>query len=160
MNLIETYNGSGFYAQYATSADNALYDENGTPLTSYQPVSSMTAYQEAGDYYSASNQSGFITGVPAGTMNESAFEYNGSNKISAYNGSAFAGGGGTDLDFGYDESGAISSINTSALSDVGLQTFVNNNSAMWGGSALPISAGPGIEFNYINGVLVISTASV
>ena len=50
-------------------------------------------------------------------MNESAFEYDESNKISAYNGSAFEGGGGTDLDFGYDESGAISSINTSALSD-------------------------------------------
>ena len=32
MNLIETYNGSGFYAQYA---DSASYDANGTPLTSY-----------------------------------------------------------------------------------------------------------------------------
>ena len=32
MNLIETYNGSGFYAQYASSAD---YDSLGNPLTSY-----------------------------------------------------------------------------------------------------------------------------
>lgn len=65
MNLIETYNGSGFYAQYANSA---LYDVNGTPLTSY------------------------LTAVPVGTMNESAFEYDENDKISGYNGSAFAGG--------------------------------------------------------------------
>lgn len=32
MNLIETYNGSGFYAQYSTSAD---YDSLGNPLSSY-----------------------------------------------------------------------------------------------------------------------------
>lgn len=32
-------------------------------LADYQPVSSMTAYQSVGDYYSASNPSGFITGV-------------------------------------------------------------------------------------------------
>ena len=32
MKLIETYNGSGFYAQYATSAD---YDSLGNPLSSY-----------------------------------------------------------------------------------------------------------------------------
>ena len=32
-------------------------------LTPYQTTAGMTAYQEAGDYYSASNPSGFITGV-------------------------------------------------------------------------------------------------
>ena len=34
-----------------------------TALTAYQEITGMTAYQEAGDYYSASNPSGFITGV-------------------------------------------------------------------------------------------------
>jgi hypothetical protein len=61
-------------------------------LSDYQTKADMTAYQEAGDYYSASNPSGFISEVPAGTMNESEFEYDANNKISAYNGSAFAGG--------------------------------------------------------------------
>ena len=43
----------------------------------------------------------FLTGVPEGTMNESLFTYNASDKITAYNGSAFAGqggGGGGDMD--------------------------------------------------------------
>ena len=119
-----TGNPSGFLtahqdlSDYQTTAD----------MTAYQPVSSMTAYQEAGDYYSASNPSGFITDIPAGTMNESAFDYNNSNRITGYNGSAFAQGGGADLDFGYDESGAISSINTSALSDsrAGIPLYVES----------------------------------
>jgi hypothetical protein len=64
-------------------------------ITDYQPVSAMTAYQSVGDYYSASNPSGFITTLPAGTMNESAFEYDANDKISGYNGSAFAGGSNT-----------------------------------------------------------------
>ena len=119
---------------YLTTADSANFyttaNESGfitgVDLTPYQLTADMTAYQPVGDYlttadsanfYTTANESGFISEVPAGTMNESAFEYNGSNKISAYNGSAFAGGGGADLDFGYDESGAISSINTSAISD-------------------------------------------
>lgn len=58
----------------------------------YQSTAGMTAYQTAGNYYSASNPSGFITGLPAGTMNESAFGYDSDNKISSYNGSALAGG--------------------------------------------------------------------
>ena len=119
---------------YLTTADSANFyttaNESGfitgVDLTPYQLTADMTAYQPTGDYlttadsanfYTTANESGFITGVPAGTMNESSFGYNGSDRITGYNGSAFAQGGGTDLDFGYDESGAISSINTSALSD-------------------------------------------
>ena len=77
----------------------AFSDVSGTFLTAhqdlsdYQTTAGMTAYQEAGDYYSASNPSGFISEVPAGTLNESAFEYDANNKISGYNGSAFAGEG-------------------------------------------------------------------
>lgn len=47
----------------------AFSDVSGTFLTAhqdlsdYQTTAGMTAYQEAGDYYSASNPSGFITGV-------------------------------------------------------------------------------------------------
>lgn len=64
----------------AKSAEMAYNDENGNPitgyltavpegyattedLTSYQLTADMTGYQVAGDYYSASNPSGFITGV-------------------------------------------------------------------------------------------------
>lgn len=82
----------------------------------YQTTAGMTAYQSAGDYYSASNPSGFITEVPTGTMNESAFGYDGSNVITGYNGSAFAqGGGGSAPTYGYTDNGLISSIDTSGL---------------------------------------------
>lgn len=37
---------------------------------------------------------------------------------------------------------------------------LSSNSAAWGGSALPISAGPGISLSMVDGVLVISTAGV
>lgn len=152
MNLIETYNGSGFYAQYAASADNALYDENGTPLTSYQPVSSMTAYQEAGDYYSASNPSGFISEVPAGTMNESSFEYSG-GMITAYNGSAFKAGD----EFPQSATEAIETVTANSGDWNATTDTVSSNSGVWGGSALPISAGPGIKFEMVNDTLVAST---
>lgn len=76
---------------------NTSYQTNsGTYLTAhqdlsdYQTTAGMTAYQSVGDYYSASNPSGFITGVPSGTMNTSALEYNAVNEISGYNGSAIA----------------------------------------------------------------------
>ena len=36
----------------------------------------------------------YLTTLPAGTMNESSFAYDTGNNITAYNGSAFAGGGG------------------------------------------------------------------
>ena len=95
---------------------SAFSDVSGTFLTAhqdlsdYQTIAGMTAYQPAGAYlttgdsanfYTTANESGFISEVPAGTMNESAFGYDANNKISGYNGSAFAGG--TELNFGYIE---------------------------------------------------------
>ena len=56
--------------------------------------SATSGLQPSGDYYSASNPSGFITAVPAGTMNESNFGYDASDNITAYNGSAFNAGAG------------------------------------------------------------------
>ena len=70
-----------------TSALEAI-DLVSTNSATWDTVSSK---QPSGDYYSASNPSGFITDVPAGTMNESGFEYSGSS-ITAYNGSAFKAG--------------------------------------------------------------------
>ena len=84
----------------------------------------------------------FLTAVPTGTMNESAFEYDTGNKISGYNGSAFAGGSEIPT--------AVSGYWQSA-SDT-----VCANSGVWGGSALPISAGPGIKVNLVDNTLVFS----
>lgn len=57
----------------------------------------------------------------------------------------------------YDNTNKISAINGSALTDVNLNNIVQTNSGSWGGSALPISAGPGIGLNLDNNVLIISS---
>ena len=58
---------SGDYATTADIADMATTGDINDLVTSiaetYQSTAGMTAYQSAGDYYSASNPSGFITGV-------------------------------------------------------------------------------------------------
>ena len=96
--LIDTIDSSGLFAQSANSATIATKDSNGNDITAtYQPI---------GDYYSASNPSGFISDLPA-----SATE-------------------------------AIDAVTA--------------NSGAWGGSALPISAGPGIKVNLVNNTLVFS----
>lgn len=96
--LIDTIDSSGLFAQSANSATIATKDSNGNDITA--------TYQPSGDYYSASNPSGFMTELP----------------VSA-----------TDV------------IDT-----------VTANSGSWGGSALPISAGPGIKVNLVDNTLVFS----
>lgn len=203
----------------AKSAEMAYNDENGNPIT---------GYQVAGDYYSASNPSGFVTSgelpdpitiavqdgetldtdydglkivkatangnehinlhkkstdqwlihgnlVPtspgsnkylvtddSGAMHwdnksalayDSAFEQSG-GYITAYNGSAFKAGD----EFPQSATEAINVVTGGSANWNGTTETVSSNSGAWGGSALPISAGPGIALNLVDGVLVISTA--
>ena len=126
---------------YQTTAGMTAYQPVGdyasaTDLANYQPVSSMTAYQPTGNYlttadsanfYTTANESGFITGIPAGTMNESAFGYDANYKISGYNGSAFAGGSdvpeGVMVESGleYNAVNEISGYNGSAIAQYGAE---------------------------------------
>lgn len=137
----------------------AFSDVSGTFITAhqdlsdYQTIAGMTAYQSAGDYYSASNPSGFISEVPAGTMNESAFSYDASDNITAYNGSAFKAGD----EFPQSATEAIETVTANSADWNGTTETVSSNSGAWGGSALPISAGPGIKFEMVNDTLVAST---
>jgi hypothetical protein len=78
----------------------------------------------------ATNNYLLATPVGSGYMETSALEYDG-DKISGYSGSAFK--------------------------DVALTDVVTANSGVWGGSALPISAGPGIKFEMVDNTLVAST---
>jgi len=108
--------------------------------------------QKAGDYYSASNPSGFLTAVPSGVMQTSGLEYDG-DKISGYMGSAFKAG--DELPQSVTDAADYVSA-TSGDIDATIEN-VSSNSGAWGGSALPISAGPGIKFDMVNGTLVAST---
>lgn len=161
-NKITGYNGTAFAGQGGgVTGDYELSAGNGISIQDY-PLEEKTVISVTGDYlpasesanyYTTANESGFLTGVPDTYLQNSDLSI-ASGKITEISGVPLSAG--TELEFQYDSENAISSINNSALSDTGLQTFVNNNSGVWGGSALPISAGNGIDLTMINGVLVIS----
>lgn len=81
------------------------------------------------------------------------YEYDSTNKISAINGSALAVG--SDVPISADEAIQYVQTNSAVINDT--ITNVTTNSGAWGGSALPISAGPGIGLNLDNNVLIISS---
>ena len=98
---------------------------------------------------SADNQYETVVGELAWTSALPTYEYDtNTNKISAINGSALAGGN-TEV-----ESYVVT--NSASIDDT--VNNVTTNSGVWGGSALPISAGPGINLSMVDGVLVISLA--
>lgn len=133
---------SGSYTLVAGDGIQLTDDDNARTTTVSVSGDYLSATESANYYPMTGNPSGFLTAVPTGTMNESAFEYDTGNKISGYNGSAFAGGSEIPT--------AVSGYWQSA-SDT-----VCANSGVWGGSALPISAGPGIKFELVNDTLVAS----
>ena len=153
--LIDTIDSSGLFAQSANSATIATKDSNGNDITA--------TYQSVGDYYSASNPSGFITGVdlsPYQTKDDmSAYQPSGDyvsatdlanyqpvSSMTAYQESG-------DYYSASNPSGFISELPASATEAI---DAVTANSGAWGGSALPISAGPGIKVNLVNNTLVFS----
>lgn len=68
--------------------------------------------------------------------------------------SAQWGQGGGDLPVSANE--AIQYVQTNSGTIDETINNVTTNSGVWGGSALPISAGPGIKFDMVNGTLVAS----
>ena len=134
---------SGSYTLVAGDGIQLTDDDNARTTTVSVSGDYLSATESANYYPMTGNPSGFLTAVPTGTMNESAFEYDTGNKISGYNGSAFACGSEIPT--------AVSGYWQSA-SDT-----VCANSGVWGGSALQISAGPGIKFELVNDTLVAST---
>lgn len=75
------------------------------------------------NFYTTANESGFISEVPAGTMNESAFGYDANDKISGYNGSAFAGQGGGGSNVTTANTGNDYNINVDGLDVYGTVTI-------------------------------------
>ena len=111
-----------------------------------------------------------------GNMFTAYLEYNDQNQISGYAGSAFAGqgGGGNPEVENYVQTNSAQIDETVTSYQTNSGTFltahqaisanewngcydnVNTNSGAWGGSALPISAGPGIDVQLVNDTLVFS----
>lgn len=100
------------------------------------------------------SQNNYILQMPPASsyMNLSGLEYDG-DKISGYSGSAFKAGD----EFPQSATDAIEYV-TATSGDI--NTTIDNvsaNSGAWGGSALPVSAGPGVKISLQNDTLVFST---
>lgn len=148
-------------------------DTLGTTVGELAWASALPTYE-----YDNTNKISAINGsaLAGGNMFTSYLEYNDQNQISGYAGSAFAGqgGGGNPEVENYVQtnSGTIDDTVTSYQTNSG--TFltahqaisanewngcydnVTTNSGAWGGSALPISAGPGVKLQLVNNTLVVS----
>ena len=146
------------------SASNPSGFITGVDLTPYQLTADMTAYQPTGDYlttadsanfYTTANESGFISEVPAGTMNESEFEYS-DGMITAYNGSAFK----TGDEFPESATEAIQVVTGHSADWGGTTETVSANSADWGGSTLNLSSRDGIDLELDDNTLYIGASAI
>lgn len=153
-------------AANASMATSAYYDGTGRLISSLPDNAAVSAIASSYAESAASSKQDTLT-----------FGYDTSDKISSINGSSLAGeGGGGGIDSAtcsaiasaYAES-AVSSVSGNyyttanesgyALSaDVsGTVDLVSTQSANWGGSALQLSAGPGISLTLSGNTLVAST---
>jgi hypothetical protein len=133
-------------------------------MTAYATVESLTSKQDAGDYLSASESANYypMTGNPAGflTEHQSLAGYLQDtdltivdNKITEISGVPLSAG-----DEMPESVSAATDYITATSGDINSTIDnVSSNSGAWGGSALPISAGPGIKFEMVNDTLVAST---
>lgn len=99
----------------------------------------------------ATNNYLLATPIGSGYMETSALEYDG-DKISGYAGSAFKAGD----ELPESVSAATDYVTATSANIDSTIDNVSANSGAWGGSALPISAGPGIKFEMVDDTLVAS----
>jgi hypothetical protein len=99
------------------------------------------------------SQGNYLLAAPIGSgyMETSALEYDG-DKISGYAGSAFKAGDELPQSV-TDAADYVSATSGDINATI---DNVSSNSGAWGGSALPISAGPGIKVNLVDNTLVFS----
>ena len=170
---------SDYEQQYTTGTVRA---ENYSQVDTIVRYPSLSA-----DYYGDTSMSGYLVRITATPPNNTTaisafgkipsvvelalksdlptYEYDNTNKISAINGSAIAAGD----EFPASANEAITAYqNASATYLTAHQAIsadewnncynnVNTNSGAWGGSALPISAGPGVKLQLVDNTLVVQS---
>lgn len=178
--LIDQLNNSGLFAQSAYSACIATKDSDGNDITAtYLTGVDLTPYQTTADmvnYQTTAGMTGYATtGDVANKLDTTAFNIPASsNWNSTYDtvqsNSGSWGGGGTIESYNLSAGNYINITKDDVNSAIGIETTglnvtnwnsnydtVTANSGAWGGQTLPISAGPGIKLNVVNGTLVAST---
>lgn len=140
---ISSINGSalGGMDEAAVSGIASAYAESA--------VSSKADESALSGYYTTANESGFITGVDLSDYATTAYV---DSSISSF------------VDSAYVESAVSGKADSSALSSYALSAdvsgtvdLVSTQSANWGGSALALSAGPGVSLTLSGNTLVAST---
>ena len=167
---------SSIASSYAESAASSKQDTLSFAYNTADQISSINGSALGGmdDAAVSAIASAYAESAASGKQDTLTFSYD-DDKISAINGSALAGqGGGIDsatcsaIASAYAES-AVSSVsgdyypmtgNPSAFalsSDVSATVdLVGTQSANWGGSALALSAGPGVKLEKVGDTLVVS----
>lgn len=139
------FNSADFYSTsnpsgFITGVDLSEYATTGYVDSSVSGKLDSTAFN-SGDFYSTSNPSGFITGVDLSPYQTTA---------------GMSGYIPTSMSSDFQQVTGMSSYALSA--DVSATVdLVGTQSANWGGSALALSAGPGVKLEKSGNVLVAST---
>lgn len=178
--IISSTGGGSTY----TEGDYVSIQNDVISVTGLQPSGEYLVPQDLSGYATESwvGQQGYLTEVPAeyATLDDVDEATSGKADVSAIanlsagvgisitaSGDGYVisstGGGGSvpqgvmaESGLNYTQNGEISGYNNSAFYDAPLNDLVNQNSAAWGGSALPVSAGPGIKLDMVDNTLVAS----
>ena len=142
---------ASYFAAYGPSAQTpTLKLVPGTITVGYEAGNAKTTVGYNDVKQELSGSSWTLTG----SIQKRELEYDANTSaITAIAGSAIGGGGG---ELPAEVSAATDYVTANSANIDATVSNVSANSGAWGGSALPISAGPGINLSMIDGVLVIS----
>ena len=144
---------ASYFAAYGPSAQ--------TPTVSLMPDSITFALRADNTkttvgYNDIKQESGGSSWTLTGSIQKRELEYDAeTSAITAIAGSAIGGQGGGELP--ESVSAATDYVTANSANIDATVSNVSANSGAWGGSALPISAGPGIKFEMVDNTLVAST---
>lgn len=143
-------------AANASLANSAYYDGTGRLISALPDSATVSAIA-----------SSYVESGVSSKQDTLSFAYNTADQISSINGSALGGmdeAAVSGIASAYAESAVSSKADSSALSSYALSSdvsgtvdIVSTQSANWGGSALALSAGPGVKLEKSGNVLVAST---
>lgn len=143
-------------AANASLANSAWYDGTGRFISALPDSAAVSAIA-----------SSYVESGVSSKQDTLSFAYNTADQISSINGSALGGmdeAAVSGIASAYAESAVSGKADSSALSSYALSAdvsgtvdLVSTQSANWGGSALALSAGPGVKLEKVGDTLVAST---
>lgn len=142
-------------SQLANKLDTTAFSNvSGSFLTAHQDISDLMPKSESANFYPMKgNPSGFLSSIPD-TYLQNTDLYTTDGKVTAISGIPLSASDSIP------EAVSAATDYVTATS-ANIDSTINNvsaNSGAWGGSALLISAGPGIKFNIVGDTLVASTS--